>query len=229
MTETQGARPMNESPNPTTDPARWLELSGFVDGEGREPRRPITAAWSQDAELRERWHAWHLIGEVLRSDDAPADPGGDAAFLAGFRRRLAKEPATAVSMPTSAGGRIGGNPVQLGLRNRLAHLGVRAMAPLAAAAAAAALVLWLGPVGRPAFPDRGADPALTGVGADRSAAGAVAAAAQIGPQGAMTSRVALRDSGLDPYLSAHRLGAQGSATWPATSVAHPADVVVEYK
>jgi sigma-E factor negative regulatory protein RseA len=209
---------MNDRPDPTTDPAPWLELSGLVDGEGPSPRSPITAGWAQDAELRERWHAWHLIGEVLRSDDVPADPSGDAAFLARLRRRLAEEPTTA------ARGEV--IPVREGLRGRLARFGVWAMPPLAAAAA---LVLWLGPVGRPAIPDRGADQALTGVTADRGGAVPVAATVQIGPQGAMTSRLALRDSGLDPYLSAHRLGAQGSATWPATSVAHPADVVVEYK
>ena len=26
-------------------------------------------AWTRDAQLRAEWHAWHLIGDVLRSED----------------------------------------------------------------------------------------------------------------------------------------------------------------
>jgi sigma-E factor negative regulatory protein RseA len=218
---------MNDRSTPPTDPTLLLELSGLIDGEDLDPGRRITAAWAQDAGLRECWHTWHLVGEVLRSEDAPTDPAGDAAFLTRLRHRLAEEPTPAsVTTVLPTAGASGAVPLRQMFIRRLARFAVGAAAPMAAAAA---LVMWLGPVGRTTSPDRGAMPVATRADVDRQAIGPVAVAVPSGPQGAMTSRVALRDSGLDPYLSAHRLGALGSPTWPATSVAHPVDVVVEFK
>jgi sigma-E factor negative regulatory protein RseA len=69
-------------------------ISALADGEvdaadcGR-----VCAAWS-DAEhpAQNRWHAYHLIGDVLRSDDLASPPGRDLAFLHRLRERLADEP-----------------------------------------------------------------------------------------------------------------------------------------
>ena len=69
------------------------ELSALMDGEldasavGR-----ACGQWRDDEETRANWHAYHLIGDVLRSDDLVSDPAHDAAFLAAFRQRLAQEP-----------------------------------------------------------------------------------------------------------------------------------------
>jgi sigma-E factor negative regulatory protein RseA len=71
-------------------------LSALVDGEAasedlqgvlgsvREHGRMLSATW-------EIWHAYHLIGDVMRSDDL-AGAGRDDAFLERLRTRLAKEP-----------------------------------------------------------------------------------------------------------------------------------------
>lgn len=48
---------------------------------------------SGDAEARATWHAYHVMGEVLRND--VPQTGTDAAFLARFRERLAAEPVVA--------------------------------------------------------------------------------------------------------------------------------------
>lgn len=49
-------------------------------------------AWRDDASMRSTWHAYHLIGDVLRSEDLAASAEHDAAFLALLRARLAHEP-----------------------------------------------------------------------------------------------------------------------------------------
>lgn len=68
-------------------------LSALVDGElGDDEVAPLCRGWSSDPELRRRWHAYHLIGDVLRSDDLASHGARDAAFLARLRGRLEAEP-----------------------------------------------------------------------------------------------------------------------------------------
>src|SRR4051812_30230061 len=75
------------------DAAALENLSALSDGEADAPAiARACAAWRDDAGLRSAWHAWHLIGDVLRSDDLACRPGRDAAFVAALRRRLAAEP-----------------------------------------------------------------------------------------------------------------------------------------
>jgi sigma-E factor negative regulatory protein RseA len=62
---------------------------GEVDGAGAGA---ACAAWKSDAELRRTWHAWHLIGDVLRSEDLASSPARDERFLLALRERLAAEP-----------------------------------------------------------------------------------------------------------------------------------------
>src|SRR5512143_2981266 len=50
------------------------------------------SAWRDDVGLRSSWHAYQLIGDVLRSEDLAGHPSHDAAFLAAVRERLAREP-----------------------------------------------------------------------------------------------------------------------------------------
>ena len=63
-------------------------------------------AWRDDAAGRAAWHAYHLIGDVLRSEDLRSAPRRDAAFLAALRARLDAEPAllapAAVDAPRGA-------------------------------------------------------------------------------------------------------------------------------
>lgn len=79
------------------------ELSSLMDGEldasavGR-----ACGQWRDDAEVRANWHAYHLIGDVLRSDELASHGGHDAAFLAAFRQRLAQEPVVLAPAPMVA-------------------------------------------------------------------------------------------------------------------------------
>ena len=79
-------------------------LSALADGElDSAAAARACAAWRDDASLRSTWHAYQLIGDVLRSEDLAAPSARDAAFLLSLRERLANEPTvlapdTAVSL-----------------------------------------------------------------------------------------------------------------------------------
>jgi sigma-E factor negative regulatory protein RseA len=80
-------------PAPATpeSPRQWVSdlADGRLDASALDG---ACRAWADDADVRRTWHAYHLIGDVLRSDDLSADARGDAAFLTSFRQRLAAEP-----------------------------------------------------------------------------------------------------------------------------------------
>jgi sigma-E factor negative regulatory protein RseA len=68
-------------------------LSAMTDGELDAAAAARTcSAWRDDASMRSTWHAYQLIGDVLRSDDLASPPGRDAAFLESLRARLVDEP-----------------------------------------------------------------------------------------------------------------------------------------
>jgi sigma-E factor negative regulatory protein RseA len=91
-----------DSALPAAEASTLLALSCLIDGEESGAGEQIVHAWRDDANVRERWHAWHLVSEVLRSDQTPVDPGDDAAFLARLRGRLANE-AAALAPPAASG------------------------------------------------------------------------------------------------------------------------------
>ena len=68
-------------------------LSALADGEidGVEPAS-LCAGWSVDEGVRRDWHTWHLIGDVLRSEDLASDPRRDRQLCAAIRARLRDEP-----------------------------------------------------------------------------------------------------------------------------------------
>lgn len=79
---------------------RLEQLSALVDGElGEVAAAQACSEWRRDADTRASWHAFHLIGDVLRSDDLAADAGRDAAFLAALRVRLEAEPVVLAPQP----------------------------------------------------------------------------------------------------------------------------------
>jgi len=80
------------------DTRAWL--SALADGEAQAADRAC-AGWRDDAEARRTWHAYQLIGDVMRSEDLARPAAGDAAFLAGLRERLAAEPAIVAPMPVA--------------------------------------------------------------------------------------------------------------------------------
>lgn len=171
-------------------------LSELLDGETRDADPAgACAAWRDDAEARRDWHAWHLISDVLRSDELASSADHDARFLSTLRTRLAGE-----SAPTDA------NVVSLDAV-RAARRPVRWMLP---SAMAAGLVLVVGTftLVRPGQPV--ADPAAVLASADTSAptpAPALPASERIVAAGEgrlVTDHRMLRDAQLERYLAAHK-------------------------
>jgi sigma-E factor negative regulatory protein RseA len=90
------------APNPPTSRSREI-LSALADGQVQPGEFDIAcAAWRDDAEGRACWHAYHLIGDVMRSDELAAWSGHDEEFLQSLRSRLAKEPVPLAPSPRPA-------------------------------------------------------------------------------------------------------------------------------
>jgi sigma-E factor negative regulatory protein RseA len=186
--------------------AAWREqLSALADGEFDDPA-PLCAAWS-GAEVRATWHAYHLIGDVLRSEDLAAAPARDAALLQRVRERLAEEPVVLAPLVLAPAG---------GERNAAA--GERSW-PWRAAAVVAAGFVAVGGVYTLMRPADSTDVASTGPG-PRALPARVAMAPALGPAAseAGTGFVVvngnlrlIRDARLDAYLAAHKQFAGSSA------------------
>ena len=81
--------------HPVDDPneRRWLQLSALCDGEADAAEAQASFdAWREEAGLRQRWHAYQWIGDVMRSDDLASEVEHDQSFLLALRARLAEEP-----------------------------------------------------------------------------------------------------------------------------------------
>lgn len=83
------------------DPKAAEALSALMDGEVQDPAEVAQGcrAWRDDVRLRESWHCYHLIGDVLRSDDLAAGVARDPGFLLGLRARLEVEPVVLAPSP----------------------------------------------------------------------------------------------------------------------------------
>ncbi|MBI5259491.1 MAG: sigma-E factor negative regulatory protein [Burkholderiales bacterium] len=173
-------------------------LSALMDGQVEPPESDTAcAAWRQDAHARECWHTYHLIGDVLRSDELAGHPARDAAFLGALRERLALEPTPLAPTPTV-------EPRQHRLRHRL-------MAP---AAAAAGFVLVAGVV------------LVARDGTPEAARGAPAVATVAAPDHVVANGQLIRDARLDRYLSAHRQVSNGVAVQMPGAVVRSVDTIV---
>lgn len=89
------------------------QLSALADGEvDGAAAAAACGAWKTDAELRRTWHSWHLIGDVLRSEDLASSAGRDQRFLLALRERMADEPVVLAPEPlpgsAAPGRRAGG-------------------------------------------------------------------------------------------------------------------------
>ena len=173
-------------PEPSTTPADLHDdeprawLSALADGQADAADRACSL-WRDDEAARSDWHAYHLIGDVMRSDELARPATHDAAFLVGLRVRLATEPVVLAPMPAVAAA-----------RRRQPWL-----VPVAAAAGfvVVAGVLVVARMGQP-----GAGPAAaTGVEVAQQRA-------PTDPAGvpSSTKQAMLRDPLLDEYVRAHR-------------------------
>jgi sigma-E factor negative regulatory protein RseA len=185
-----------------------LWLSALADGQA-DAAQPGCRLWRDDGDARATWHLYHLIGDVLRSDELAQAPARDAAFLAGLRSRLAAEPVP-LSPPAPDRAPDAAAPEAAAPRAARRHLGWRAPAAVAAgfAAVGVALVLTRAPASGPALAPLGgaATPGMVMVDTKPSLPAAVPAGT---PQIVLSGDL-LRDARLDAYLRAHQ-AARGNA------------------
>ncbi|TAM03999.1 MAG: anti-sigma factor [Paraburkholderia sp.] len=188
--------------------SRGERLSAFVDGELTAGERPDGIFSDFDQEGRARWSAYHLIGDVLRSDDLALSAAASQSFMAGFAARFEAEPhvlapaALPVTRPATGGATDGakrGAARILALRHRIV--------PTLAVAAAAATLTWIvvpqmhgmGNVGGAQV----ASVSSSGDGVQRVAMNAVPVQTAAVQDGNI-----IRDARLDAYLEAHQQFAQ---------------------
>lgn len=195
------------------DAADAERLSALLDAElGAAEAGTICKSWQSDAELRAEWHAWHVIGDVLRSEDLGATACGDAAFLDRLRARLADEPVILAPQPLQG---PDGRQADVGELPRVAAAGMsrRWLQWGTPAAVAAGFMLVVGvfvslPRGfAPASvvaDARMLPPVIEGASAVPALAQGLTPASAAGDQAFVASGSLVRDSQLDGYLAAHQ-------------------------
>ena len=187
---------MSNESNPL-DTARGA-LSSLMDGDLAPAGLAQTLAlWRDDSDARASWHAYHLIGDVMRSDDLANAPARDEDFLRSLRARLSTEPvplaprALTASLTDTADGQVA-----LPSARVVAANGRWWVAPVAVAAgfvAVAALLV-----------------VTRVVGVNLNDGSQMALNATLTP-GALSAAESARSNGLDPYLEAHRSLGNGVA------------------
>lgn len=187
------------------------DLSALMDAElESDAVLRVCRGWSQDAETRATWHAYHLIGDVLRSEDLATPPACDEAFMQTLRARLVLEPVPLAPAPLMPSLPV--PAAQIAATGRSSRWW---MAPAAVAAGFVA-VAGLLVVTRTFSPDASGGAVLAqrspGAGAD----GVV-----------LTAGALVRSPGLDRYLEAHRSLANGAVA--AGGAEHRVQIVFESK
>jgi sigma-E factor negative regulatory protein RseA len=195
------------APLRTSAPAGDLAecLSALADGRA-DGLAKACAGWRDDADARRTWHAYQLIGDVMRSEDLASPPARDAAFLSRLRERLAEEPvvlAPAAAQPAA-------------VATAVTTVQGRRQPWLMPAAVAAGFVLVAGVlvVTRIGVPGAGEGAALL-AGASGAGTGLTLVGQSTGTRqqqaGSTESGVLLRDPRLDEYLRAHASARAGAA------------------
>lgn len=193
---------MSLKPEPDEDPRHGQRalLSELADGEADAAMlRRGCDLWQDDASARATWRAYHLIGDVMRSQDLASAGARDTAFLTALQTRLAAEPAWPAPAADSA-------VVVPMARRRLAWLAPTA---IAAGFVAVAGVLVVSRLSGPEAPASGAVLAsgtAPASGVQRVGVGVAPVASTLVIDGRL-----IRDAQLDAYLRAHR-DMNGSAT-----------------
>ncbi|MEO5845337.1 MAG: sigma-E factor negative regulatory protein [Caldimonas sp.] len=171
-------------------------LSALADGElDAAGAASSCRAWVESRELRDDWHAWHLIGDVLRSDDLASEPGRDERFRAALRSRLGSEPVVLApaALPSAPA----------------AHFERPAQRRAWAAGALAAGVVLVAGTFAVVRPGDSPLPSRLALGGPAPAAapgvsGAPAPEATIQPAAIVADSKLIRDAQLDRYLEAHK-------------------------
>lgn len=188
-------------------------LSALLDGEATPSQFDEWLASHQgDPERRrqdcEAWHLYHLIGDVMRSEDLAGGSRGDV-FLQGVRQRLQHEPVIVAPSVT----------VSSALRARRRWRAPVATAAGVAAVAGALIVLRLGVAGL-GMPSGGSSLAQQAAPSSVAATVVVPVAAPAAPPPPASTtelrvvhgdQTLIRDARLDQYLAAHKQFGGGSA------------------
>ena len=174
------------------DAAGRQALSAFADGRA-DAAAAACKAWREDAGARRAWHTYHLIGDVLRSEELARPATADAAFLNRLRERLADEPV--VLAPEPAAVAVPALPTR-----RMPRWVVPSAVAAGFVAVAGVLV-----VTRMNAPD-----ATTG-GSLLSRAPSIAVPAALSAPALTLAGEMIRDRELDAYLDAHQAARSGRA------------------
>jgi len=182
------------------DDAARERLSALADGQLDSAAVAAScAAFHRDPQLRADWHAWHLIGDVLRSEDLASDPRHDRAFGAQLRSRLSAEPV--VLAPAASTSDVS---ALAGRRGRWT----------AAGAVAAGVVMVVGTFAL-VRPDESPPPARIAQAeipaATIDSTFGPAPAADVQPVAIVAGNKLIRDAQLERYLEAHKQFAGTSA------------------
>ncbi len=189
---------------------RAERLSALVDGEVVADEVKLACLdWRGDAAARQTWHAYQLIGDVLRSDDLASQAGRDEAFLCRLRERLADEPVVLAPEPAKP------LPMTTGRSLRRWRAGA---AVAAGFVTVAGVLVALQEPSRDAAPQPGfaQAPALPSTVVPVTATAPAAPAIAVADTGAesaalVTDGQVIRDARLDRYLAAHQRFAGTSA------------------
>lgn len=189
--------------------ARLEQLSALTDGElGQTAAAQACGSWRSDADVRASWHAFHLIGDVLRSEDLAGNPARDAGFLAALRVRLEAEPVVLAPQPIAYAAPAAHavprvvNGARFGRRPWMAASVVAA----GFVAVAGVLVLTRGPAALPPGPTL-----AQGAAGLQSVNASAPMASLADPQVLVANGKLIRDVRLDRYLAAHKQFAGTSA------------------
>jgi len=178
------------------------QLSALVDGDlGSEDVVRACSAWRSDSRLRQTWHAYHLIGDVLRSEDLASVPGRDADFLSRLRDRLADEPVVLAPQPLPS------TSVPVPAARWARHWRTGAAVAAGFVVVAGALVAMRTPSPEPGVELARAQPAVPAV----TTGGATTVEPGIEQASFVTDGRVIRDARLDRYLAAHQQFAGTSA------------------
>ena len=182
-------------------------LSSLMDGQAGPADLPTAlAAWQDGADARQAWHTYHLIGDVLRSDELATAATSDEAFLQALRAKLAFEPVPLSPAPLlTKASALATASLWRGWRGWMA-------APVAVAAGFVAVASVL---------------VLTRVAPSDPAAGAQLAQAGPAISAAAVRGDVVRDQRLDRYLEAHRSLANGVVA--AGAAEHRVQIVFDPK
>lgn len=190
------------------------EFSALVDGELHAGAvAGACGRWRSDASSRATWHAYQLIGDVLRSEDLASDAARDSAFLSALRVRLAAEPV--VLAPEPAVAPVALPPTSNAMRRRRWSWAAPSAVAAGFVAVAGVLVVTRGPTSPSPVPAASTSLAAAVPQAAPETVAAPMVAAPAGPTAESQPRVAtgqmIRDARLDRYLAAHKHFADSSA------------------